>query len=195
MLNCRQYFPRVTQLKLFNESKTCGDYLPDSLQFLMPLKQIMNLQIHTYDLTIKQLVHLLHAMPNIAKLTVDLSYAKTEKDYAEIKQSEIFQNVEKMNKISQLSIIARYQLDYTNVIINLCPQIQYLNLTNDHSDAIEIIRCVVSNRHSIFSKLVMLCTHIHHRRTQHTLKTLVTTEDIFQNCSDKIIEDKFYLYF
>lgn len=198
MLNCKHYFPRTTHLILstttmIDKSALC---LSNMLTNIMPIKYLTNLTLTEWLFSMKQFVHLLNTMSNVQVLHFNFNHMLVKpNDIKEIRQSEIFRNVSKNNRISHLIIKYRLDVEGINFFIALCSQIKHLTLKLYQHEYQQNLGFILLNKQTTLSKLCLLqllCVSI---IVRHNLEIFLKTNKSFDNYYYKLIGDDYYIFY
>ncbi|CAF1261998.1 unnamed protein product [Rotaria sordida] len=184
--NSLKYFPNATQLTIkyyFNVSA-------DTLNRIIPLKQITILIIDLYTFSFEQLINLLYFLPNIHTLKCNfINYNENNL------LNDIFQYVSKTNKIKNLYIKSLCTLDLIKLIINLFPKLEYLKTGIYRKEFKEIIRYILSkNNNNNTRHLYLLCITEIPKICLTEMDVLIEVEHLLDQYFIKYINRDLYLW-
>ena len=120
-------FPKVTKLMLRDYSNESLYSISMILDRLIPLKQLLIVELSCSQICISQLMDLLYFSPNIQVLELSsVSLAKIS--LSQIRSSQTFQTILKINRINRVTLTNESTLDSIELFYQLCPRLQRLNI-------------------------------------------------------------------
>ncbi|CAF1376482.1 unnamed protein product [Adineta steineri] len=138
-------FPRVTELELTDNYYTINiDSFIDNLSHIFILTKITYLEISFNNILLNNFVKLLNRMPNIQKLIlyVQLSSEMEVPSDQQINTVDLVCN----NNVRNVGIHGELALATVQLINNLFPRMECLEISNGEDTLISLVRTLLSNR-------------------------------------------------
>ncbi|CAF3266312.1 unnamed protein product [Rotaria sp. Silwood2] len=117
------YFPNTNQLTLFDHSNNTLYSIPTILDRTIPLVKLFKLCINCHQFCIGKLMELLYFSPNVHILIIN-SISLTKISSTSIQQTQTFQTIHKINKITILMIREISIQECLLLFIKLCPRLK-----------------------------------------------------------------------
>ncbi|CAF4937477.1 unnamed protein product [Rotaria sp. Silwood1] len=187
------YFSNVTQLTIKHYFKTSDDSIITTLNRMIPLVQLTELAIESYNFPFDEIIKLLRFTPNLYVLKLDLLSMKEIKSNF-IEQSENFQYVSKINKIKNLIIREGCSLNQIQLIVNLFPQLEYLKTSMNRKEINQIIRYLLSKTNNKTQHLFFLCISKTPKICLKELNILIKSENLLNDYFMKFINRDLYVW-
>ncbi|CAF5028218.1 unnamed protein product, partial [Rotaria sp. Silwood1] len=187
------YFSNVTQLTIKHYFKTSDDSIITTLNRMIPLVQLTELAIESYNFPFDEIIKLLRFTPNLYVLKLDLLSMKEIKSNF-IEQSENFQYVSKINKIKNLIIREWCSLNQIQLIVNLFPQLEYLKTSMNRKEINQIIRYLLSKTNNKTQHLFFLCISKTPKICLKELNILIKSENLLNDYFMKFINRDLYVW-
>jgi hypothetical protein len=168
-----------------------GWFLP-YIQFLSSLTEITSLHIELKYFSIDILVRFLNQLYNLDSLTIVFLSSNQIVKLTE-EQFKMIHQASKMNKITKMNIISEIELNQIDILMNLCPQMEYLHVKCRNYMELEcIIRLILMKRKS---NLYLLCFWISKADDQMVkkLQTMIYLEKLIVNYRIQRIHNRIYL--
>ena len=167
--------------------------LENRICLLADLIKFNSLHIDFYQFSMINLLEYLHHLPDLDSLTIASKFPETNK-IVWTEQSDMFRTVSTNNKITKLNIEQLTELDQVHLLMVLCPNLHYFQLTcRNISDAEWLIRYALTKQNVNFvPNLCLICISLSNADEIITnrLKSLIHNVEhykIFRIC------DKIYL--
>ncbi|CAF4240205.1 unnamed protein product [Rotaria sp. Silwood2] len=189
-----KYSPNANQLTL---SKYCCPrskcFASDNLQYIIPWKQITKLNIDSNFFGFDDLVNMLLVMPNIDTLTYG-SWTRLRDEGVSLERSERFQLVSKQNKIKSVTFECGYTLKTIKMLMNLCPQLEYLAIGTSRQSFEPTIAFLISKIKESNCHLSSLCIIGINNMWFEKLKVMIDSEKKTDEYSIKLVDSNCYLW-
>ncbi|CAF4786954.1 unnamed protein product [Rotaria sp. Silwood1] len=183
--NTLKYFPNATQLTI----KYYFNISADTLNRIIPLKQITILIIDLYTFSFEQLTNLLYFLPNIHTLKSNfINYNENNL------LNDIFEYISKTNKIKNLDIKSLCTLDLIKLIMNLFPKLEYLKTGIYRKEFKEIIQYILSKNNNNTCHLCLLCITEIPKICLTEMDVLIEVEHLLNQYFIKYINRDLYLW-
>ena len=125
MPGCARRYSQATKLTLENnESNSLYAFIAD-LNQLISLKKLTQLVVHTNDLSIITLIGLLRYLPNINSLTVPADILSLNLSKRLLKK---ITHLITDSRITKITIEKTSTFENVQTILDLCPQVEYLEM-------------------------------------------------------------------
>jgi hypothetical protein len=192
--NCLKYFPNATQLTF---CKNCIDgydeHLIDSLRRTIPLIRLTTLNMNNIYSELGILINILQLTPNIHTLTW-VHIHDSPKDLLSIQDSETFRLVSKQNQIKNIIIKHDYTKKMMEVLINLCPRVQYISFGYSRRSLDATVYYLLSEIKEATSHLFSLCIFSASPKWIGEWEELIKSREVFDDYSTKAIDGKYYIW-
>jgi len=168
-----------------------GWFLP-YIQFISSLTEISSLHIEFKYFSIDILVQLLNQLFNLDSLTIVFLFSNQIVKLTE-EQINMIHQASKMNKITKMNIISEIEFNQVDILMNLCPQMEYLHVKCRNYIELEyIIRLILMKRKS---NLYLLCFWISEADDQMVkkLQTMIYLEKLLVNYRIQRLHNRIYL--
>ncbi len=187
------YFPNATELTIKYHFKTPDDSISTTLNRVVPLKQLTKLVTECYHFPFYEIVKLLRFTPNLHTLKLDnLSTYETSPKL--IQESDAFQYALNTNKIKNLEIRLWCSLEEIQLIMNLFPQLEYLNITIHRKEIEHIVRYLLSKKNHQTCHLFLLCITQIPKICLRELTMLIKYEKLLDDYFIKFVNRDLYLW-
>ncbi|CAF0930697.1 unnamed protein product, partial [Adineta steineri] len=125
---CRNYFPNTTKLSFTHYSAPTGNFIDNSLPYIISLEQLTEIVVEDVPISFMELVKLLSVAVNLHRLEFD-SISNNELNPVAIQQNVIFQLVSKTNVVKDLTLVNdNCSLEKAELLFALCPRLQHFEL-------------------------------------------------------------------
>lgn len=193
--NCEKRFGNATKLTLSYRHGNATEELQYTLTMIVSLSKLTTLDLELTPISLIDLIHLINHAPNIHTLTYSLPRDHEVKS-VEIQQNELFRSVSSTNKITDLKIGGSCAINYVDVFIALCPQIEQFRIDSWlNPKALEPLVRLLQFKTSAISKhlnlihIINTCTS-----TYEGLKKFIHTEGLLNYYSLKRVECEVYIW-
>lgn len=191
--NSVNYFPNTTELTLTNTYAAFEDSLPQTLNCIVPLKNLTKLIIQCYYFPLEQIINLIRYTSNLHTLKFNLLCAKKIKTKV-IQQSPIFQYVSNTNKIKYLDLHDDCPLERIQLIVKLFPKLEYMKIGMKKKETNEIVRFILSNNTIQTGYLTVLCLSRAPKRCLKEINMLIKLENLVGDYCIKFVNRDLYLW-
>ncbi|CAF1202233.1 unnamed protein product [Rotaria sordida] len=188
-------FHRVQFLKATELTLWCGCNYSTAVIFhhIICLTQLTNLTINWGVFCFDQLLELLSITLNIQTLKL-YSIRLYQSNPISIQQTEFFRLVYNGNKITSLTISHICSLDKYELLVTLCPRLQYMILNISINDLESIIKLLLMKTNANTRHLFSLCLLNATTKMYQILKIMIDSEKLLDNDSIKLAHQKLYLW-
>jgi len=186
-------FPNVTELTLLEYIDAPRDSLANSLNRIIPVRQLTKLNIDCPHFSFQRLMKLLSLTPNIHTLKLD-SILLYQTDSLLMQQNKTFQFVSKTNTITNVTIEQECTLAKIQLLTKLFPRLEHLtiNLSKEHLESIP--RFLLSKTSNNIRYLSLLCISEPRFNLIGKFRILIDSENLLDNYTLKVINQKLYLW-
>ncbi len=183
----------ISQLTIRNcHFEKCEQWYIDYIRFISSLTKITSLYIEFNYFSIDILIQFLHLLSNLDSLTIIFMSSNRIKQLTE-EQINRIHTVSKMNKITNVNIKHMVDLNRVDILINLCPQIEYLQIQcRNYIDLESMIRLILMKRKSNLSSLCFRIAEADEFMVKN-LQTMIYFEKLLINYTIQRIHDRIYL--
>ncbi|CAF1167423.1 unnamed protein product [Adineta ricciae] len=192
IINFHDYLPHVTQLTFLNTFKMPRyDYyfIPNSLNRIIPLKQLTKLTLHCYC-PFCGIIELLYLTSNVHTLELD-SFDKP--NFLSIENNNTFHLLLHANQIKNLTIRKVVILDQVKLLVHLCPQLESLTINFHRNDLNSIIQFILLETKCHIRYLSSLYILKRFKDFLKLIKNLIDSEKLLDDYEIKIINGRVYL--
>lgn len=165
-------------------------HLTENMRFISSLTNLTSLHIEFRNFSIDILLQFLHILPYLDSLTISILISSRDIKFT-TDQIQMFNTTLNTNQITKLNIEHVCNLNDINILINLCPRIQYLNLKCKPGNQLESIMHLILTKRNC--SLRVLCLSILEADDQivECIKSIVnqykqTVHYRIQRCHNKI---------
>jgi hypothetical protein len=180
----------LSQLTLWNCFFSHHQSCIDHIRFVSSLTQITCLRIAFPQFSIDMLVQFLNLLPYLDSLTV---IHMLSNEVTVLTEEKIDTN----NKITKVNIESMAELNEVDILINLCPHMEYLQVKCRTSNDLELIIYLISTRRNMnyIPHLHSLCLWLPEANDQMVkqLQTKIDVKKLLVHYTIKRICDKIYL--
>lgn len=186
--------PTITQLTIRRcRSQICVENFFDHIRFLGRLTPITSLQIQINEFSTGILSSFLQLLPNLDTLTLILSNSSTIISSAQ-DQREWIDALSKINHIVRVNIKQHVLWEHIDILINLCPQMQFLRIQCENYSHMEcLLRLILIRRKSSLSSLHFVIANADESMVIQ-LKTLIFSEKLLERYEMQRKGDQIALY-
>ncbi|UJR17999.1 hypothetical protein I4U23_004900 [Adineta vaga] len=189
-----KYLPHVTELTF---SKKCivghDEQLIDSLHRTVLLTRLTTLNMNNIYSELGILINLLRFTPNIHTLTW-VHLRDTPNDLLSIQESETFRFVSKQNQIKKIIITHEYTKKMMEVLVNLCPRVQFISFGNSCRSLDATVYYLLSEIKEATRYLFALCIFRASPKWIEEWENLIKSREVFDDYSTKYVDGKYYLW-
>ncbi|CAF0962603.1 unnamed protein product [Rotaria sordida] len=178
-------FPRVTKLTLKNNSIEKNSLFFNDINSIIPLIQIIDLDIKDNHFSIIELTKILSLLPNLQSLTLSniLSF--------QFKRIETTKLISQNNKITKLIIDDdECQMKHIHCLIHLFPHLQYLEIGIDENNLEEILRYLLLKSKSLFALFLLNLNY----KIIEKIQGLIKNENLIHDYTIERIHGGLYLW-
>ncbi|CAF1038048.1 unnamed protein product [Rotaria sordida] len=169
------------------------EQLTDSLRRTISLIRLTKLNMNNIYSELDILINIIQFTPNIHTLTW-IHIKDSPKDLLSIQDSESFQLVSKQNQIKNIIIKGDYTKKMMEVLINLCPQVQYISFGYSRRSLDATVYYLLSEIKETTRHLFSLCIFSASPRWIGEWEDLIQSREVFDNYSTKAIDGKYYVW-
>ncbi|CAM4947055.1 unnamed protein product [Rotaria socialis] len=157
--------------------------------------QITCLNIMRRNILVETLVNLVKSLPNLRVLII-LSLLLKDLKYSNLKKTTNFHLASTQNQITKINLKDINSLNELEILLDLCPHIEYLEVNSNNTVPPEIIvRFILIEKAKSISNLSLICLQIPLENVDivNKLKNILEIEQSFYNVTIKQNSDKIYL--
>ncbi|CAF1672531.1 unnamed protein product [Adineta ricciae] len=192
---CSKYFfAKATDLSInhvnFTDKKLC---LTDELLRILDLRRLTKLTMNYIEKDFDIFIRLLRLAPNIRTITWE-SIEKSPKNLLSLVESEDFQLVSQENRIKTITITSRYTKKMMEVLVHLCPRVQYISIGRSERSLDATVHYLLSEINDATLRLFSLCIREVYQDWMTYWKDQIKAHGVFDDYSIKIIDKNFYLW-
>ena len=171
----------------------CDQEFIDHIRFLGSLATITSLHIEINEFAIDILILFLQLLPNLDTLTLVLTNSS---GVTLLTQNQI-ERIDALSKISQIikvNIEQHVLLNHIDVLMNLCPRMQFLRIRCQNSSHMEsLLRLILMRRRSTLSSLYFVIANADESMVIQ-LQTLIFSEKLLEHYTIQRMGDHIALY-
>ncbi|CAF0827653.1 unnamed protein product [Rotaria sp. Silwood1] len=190
---CINYFPNVTELTITNSFQISVDPVSKTLSRIVALKQITKLVVEPYDFYFEELIDLLRCTSNLYTLKYDLICFR-QNTATSIQQKEEFLHLSNINKVKRLDIRETCTLKEIKMLVNLFPQLQYLQTGMNKKEIKQILTFLLSKTNMKTNQLFFLCIKEIPKMYLRELDMLIKFQNLCRDYFIKFINSDIYLW-
>ncbi|CAF4944798.1 unnamed protein product [Rotaria sp. Silwood1] len=190
---CMHIFKPMSQLIVRGCHFTqCNDWFINYIRFISSLATITCLDIEFKYFSIDILVQFLHLLPNLDLLTIAIMFSNQNIKLTE-EQVNMIRTISSMNQIIKMNIEQVFEPNQIDILINLCPQLEYLNIQCKNYMNLEFIIHVILMKRN--ANLHFLCFSIPEADDQMVkkLQTMIYLNKLSVNYTIQRCRNKIYL--
>ncbi len=166
----------------------CDQWFIDYIRSISSLTIITSLYIEFSYFSIDILVQFLHLLPHLDSLTIIFMISN------QIKQIPMIHTASIMNKITKVNIEQMVDLNRVDILINLCHQMEYLQVQcTNYNDLESIIRLILMKRKSNLSSLCFYIPKADDLMVKN-LQTMIYFEKFLINYTIQRLHNRIYLH-
>ena len=192
-MNCMNHFPNATELTFEDGFSTTRHSFSMILSRIVPLKQLSKLVLECHHFSFMKLIELLCVTPNIHTLVFQ-SMPFYRDDYMSIQNNETFRLVSTTNKITNVTFKDARTLEKTRLLIDLCPQLQYLTLTTRMKHLESVTRFLLESTSKNTGHLCSLCFLEASNNWVGHVTNLINSETLLDDYMLKLVGSKLHLW-
>ena len=192
IINCAYSFPNAIEVRFDRGSFASYSSLAN-LHRIIRLKQLTKLIFESTQFRLEQIIDLLDSAPNIHVLIFP-SIPCFGRKYLSIEQDEKFRRISKTNIITHVTYGGKCDLDDVKLLVELCPQVQYLSICIDDEVGDAIIRFLTKRNNPNTSHLCTLCIEKAKNLTLERLNRLFKSERFVDDYTLKFTDSRLYLW-
>ncbi|CAF1367157.1 unnamed protein product [Rotaria sordida] len=187
--DCNNYFPNVTELTLICKSIYENQIrLSSILNSILPLKQLTKLIFDIYHYRLTTIIELLYFTSNIHTLVLNCTSLCEASFIFILQYNKNFQLISKINKIFNLIILTECTFEVTKLLVNLCPQLQYLTINIKKDDFVRTLQFLLSKDSHCSRHLFSVCLQYISKNQILILNELIKSDKLFSHCFMKVTE-------
>ncbi|CAF1320859.1 unnamed protein product [Adineta steineri] len=193
---CRNYFPNTTKLSFTHYSAPTGNFIDNSLPYIISLKQLTEIVVEDVPISFMELVKLLSVAVNLHRLEFD-SISNNELNPVAIQQNVIFQLVSKTNVVKDLTLVNDdCSLEKAELLFALCPRLQHFELYDNCTPfIISLMKLILSKTNNNNRHLSSLCFFIKKTdETEENLKMAIKHDELLDDYMVGCVDKKLYIW-
>ncbi|CAF3610681.1 unnamed protein product [Rotaria sp. Silwood1] len=191
--HCLKYFPNVNQLTFTLFFNDWNDSTVRNLNCMIPLEQLTKIIFEPYRIPLEDIMRLLYFTSNLHTLQFD-TFGFHHNNLDIVRQNYAFEYASKRNKIKFLILRGRCSLHELEFIVNLFPQLKYLETGMNRIEIKQIIRFLLSKTHNKTQHLFYLCIVNTPKVCVKEINVMMKSENLLKNYSIKYINYNLYLW-
>ncbi|CAF4045351.1 unnamed protein product [Adineta steineri] len=193
---CRNYFPNTTKLSFTHYSAPTGNFIDNSLPYIISLEQLTEIVVEDVSISFMELVKLLSVAVNLHRLEFD-SISNNELNPVAIQQNVIFQLVSKTNVVKDLTLVNDdCSLEKAELLFALCPRLQHFELYDNCTPfIISLMKLILSKTNNNNRHLSSLCFFIKKTdETEENLKMAIKHDELLDDYMVGCVDKKLYIW-
>ena len=165
----------------------------DSLNRLIPLRQLIQINLQCSRLTFEQLLELLHISPHVRTFELH-SGSIYPNDFTLLQQNRLFHLISDTNMVTNLTVAKEITLEKLRPLINLFPRLESFTMNCYEKDLKPIILFLLSKANNNTRHLSAICILEEARIYMAKLRYLIESDHLLQYYNLNQIDQKLYLW-